>query len=198
MLPHSKTNQIVRRGDNLKSEQTNALEKALMQSTIEKRTFGCPEVTIGWYGKQRVDFMMTNTRGVIWCYEIKVSKPDFHSEHGHNFEGHYNYYVMTPELYKEVKDEIPDNVGVLVGKSLACKKRAKRKKITDKRASELRMFLIRSMSREVKKSYTSSDLQELAKLKRNLDFWRRSAESYRKELRYAKVENKKERKRKKI
>ena len=83
-----------------------------MQSTVEKRTFGCPEVTIGWYGKKRVDFMMTNTRGIVWCYEIKVSKSDFHSKHGYIFEGHYNYYVMTLELYEKVKDEIPDGVGV--------------------------------------------------------------------------------------
>ena len=169
-----------------------------MQSTVEKRTFGCPEVTIGWYGKKRVDFMITNTRGIVWCYEIKVSKSDFHSKHGHNFEGHYNYYVMTLELYEEVKDEIPDGIGVLIGKNLECKKRAKRKRITDKRASELRMFLLRSMSREVKKSYSSFDLQELAKLKRRLDLWRRSSDSYRKELRSIRADAKKERKKKKI
>ena len=105
---------------------------------------------------------------------------------------------MTLELYEEVKDEIPDDIGVLIGKNLECKKCAKRKRITDKRASELRMFLLRSMSREVKKSYTSSDLQELAKLKRRLDFWRRSSDSYRKELRSIRADAKKERKKKKI
>ena len=97
-----------------KRAETLELENALMAKTIEFRTFGCPEVTIGWFGRKRVDFMQTNTRGLIWCYEIKVSVSDFHSKHGHNFMGHYNYYVMTPELYEEVKDEIPDGVGVLV------------------------------------------------------------------------------------
>lgn len=180
----------------MKTKETQELERALMKSTIEYRTFGCPEVTIGWYGKQRVDFMKTNTRGLIWCYEIKVSKSDFHSKHGHNFEGHYNYYVMPYELYKEVKDEIPDGVGVLTGKFLDCQKRAKKKKITEKRAADLRMFLLRSMSREVKKSYVSSDLKELTALKRKLDYWRRYAESNREELRNIRDELKKKRRKK--
>lgn len=166
----------------IKTEETQKLERALMQSTIEYRTFGCPEVTIGWYGKQRVDFMKTNTNGVIWCYEIKITKSDFHSKHGHNFEGHYNYYVMPEELYKEVKDEIPDGIGVLTGEFLTCKKRAKKKKITEKRARELHMFLIRSMSREVKKIYSLTELKEMASLKRKMWFWKKSAEESKREI----------------
>lgn len=184
MLPHIKKNQI----DGMKTEDTNALERALMEKTIEFRTFGCPEVTIGWYGRKRVDFMQTNTKGIIWCYEIKVSKADFHSKHGHNFEGHYNYYVMTPELYREVKNEIPDDIGVLVGKSLVCKKKAKKHILTRERAHEMSMFLLRSMSREVKKSYTSSDMKSLARLNRSLEYWKRKSESYRDELKCIKKE----------
>ena len=57
----------------MKTPETIKLEKALMKSTELRRTFGVPEVTIGWYGKQRVDFMETNTRAIIRCYEIKVT-----------------------------------------------------------------------------------------------------------------------------
>lgn len=51
---------------------------------------------------------------VITCVEIKVSVSNFHSDHGHNFVGHCNYYAMPLALYKKVKDEIPDGIGVLL------------------------------------------------------------------------------------
>lgn len=41
---------------------------------------------------------------VVTCVEIKVSVSDFHSDHGHNFVGHCNYYAMPLALYKKVKD----------------------------------------------------------------------------------------------
>lgn len=49
----------------------------------------------------------------IICFEIKVTKSDFHSKHGHNFIGNLNYYVMPYTLYKEVENEIPENIGVI-------------------------------------------------------------------------------------
>ena len=51
---------------------------------------------------------------VITCVEIKISVSDFHSAHGHNFVGHCNYYAMPTELYKKVKGEIPEDIGVLL------------------------------------------------------------------------------------
>ena len=50
---------------------------------------------------------------LITCFEIKVTKTDFHSKNGHNFCGNANFYVMPQLLYKEVKNEIPDNIGVI-------------------------------------------------------------------------------------
>lgn len=156
-----------------KRTETLELENALMAKTVEFRTFGCPEVTIGWYGRKRVDFMQTNTKGIIWCYEIKVSVSDFHSKHGHNFYGHYNYYVMTPELYEEVKGEIPAGVGVLVGKYLDCKRKAKRKKLTAEQADAMRLYLIRSLSREVKKNYKAHDGDTINEYERRIAYWKR-------------------------
>ena len=49
----------------------------------------------------------------IICFEIKVTKSDFHSKHGHNFIGNLNYYVMPYSLYKQVENEIPENIGVI-------------------------------------------------------------------------------------
>ena len=50
----------------------------------------------------------------IICFEIKISKADFHSSHGHNFVGNLNYYVMPLDLYKEVSSEIPPEIGCIV------------------------------------------------------------------------------------
>ncbi len=159
-----------------KRPETLELENALMAKTVEFRTFGCPEVTIGWYGRKRVDFMQTNTKGIIWCYEIKVTVSDFHSKHGHNFMGHYNYYVMTPELYEQVKDEIPSEVGVLVGKYLDCKKKSKRKKLTAEQAEMMRLYLTRSMAREVKKNWKSHNGDIINEYERRIAYWKRAYE----------------------
>lgn len=183
----------------MKTDETLALEKALMLSTIEKRTFGVSEVTIGWYGKRRVDFMTTNTKGTISCYEVKVTKSDFHSKHGHNFVGNYNYYVMTPALYKEVKAEIPKDIGVLVatpsdveiykGNALKSMKKATRKELSYKEVTLLRLYLLRSMAREVKKSFEADSKEMVAELKRRLEYWKNKAKSMDADLAELRKEN---------
>lgn len=47
------------------------------------------------------------------CLEIKVSRADFLSKHGHNFCGNLNYYVMPYDLYLECKQDIPSDIGVI-------------------------------------------------------------------------------------
>ena len=49
----------------------------------------------------------------VICFEIKISIADFKSKNGHNFIGNLNYYVMPYELYKNVKELIPANIGVI-------------------------------------------------------------------------------------
>ena len=70
------------------------------------------------FGKYMNHFHKTNhlytLDAVITCVEIKISVSDFHSAHGHNFVGHCNYYAMPTELYKKVKGEIPEDIGVLL------------------------------------------------------------------------------------
>lgn len=51
---------------------------------------------------------------VFTCVEIKITKADFHSSHGHNFCGNLNYYALPAELYSKVKELIPDGIGVLL------------------------------------------------------------------------------------
>lgn len=51
---------------------------------------------------------------LITCFEIKVTKADFKSTHGHNFVGNMNYYAIPEEIYKDVEPLIPPDIGVLV------------------------------------------------------------------------------------
>lgn len=84
------------------------------------------EVTIdyGTSDVKRVDFMQFTPsnqmsvsgleKGEFTCYEIKSCKADFNSGFGRNFIAEKNYFVMPMATYKEVINDIPHNVGVLV------------------------------------------------------------------------------------
>lgn len=153
----------------MKTKKTLKLEQDIYNATKKVGVFGCFEVTIGFFGKERVDYMTYDTKGIFRCYEIKVSKSDFHSNAKLSFVGHYNYYVLTRKLYEEVKDEIPDWVGVYVGENLV--KSPKKQDIDEKvykyrrtingRSSEitipykemLKESIIRSLYRDANKWY---------------------------------------------
>ncbi len=51
---------------------------------------------------------------LITCFEMKITKSDFKSKHGHNFVGNHNYYVMPKDLYEKVQDLIEDDIGVIL------------------------------------------------------------------------------------
>lgn len=51
---------------------------------------------------------------LITAYEIKVTKSDFKSKNGHNFVGNCNYYVVPAELYEDVKDFVPEEIGIIL------------------------------------------------------------------------------------
>lgn len=114
----------------MKTEETLRMEKSIRRATRKMGVFGCFEVTIGFGGKERVDYMTYDTNGIFKCYEIKVTKTDFRSEAAKSFVGHYNYYVLTRELYEEVKEEIPAWIGVYIGG--CCERKAKKQDISAK------------------------------------------------------------------
>ena len=102
-------------GDLLKSERLRGRGK-----------YWASEVSID-YGSvdvKRVDFMKFEPsgvcgisaieKGIFICYEVKSCKADFNSGFGQNFIGEKNYLVMPMSTYKEVINDIPHNVGVLV------------------------------------------------------------------------------------
>ena len=130
----------------------------------DNRIYWAKEVTFD-YGTQnqvRVDYMRFKPRnntvsgiesGEFYCYEVKSSVEDFHSKHGHNFIGDYNYYVMPLSVYEDVKGEIKHNIGVLCldmenkGKGLYSVKRAKRKD-RNRPVSEMLLMMFRSANRD--------------------------------------------------
>ena len=78
-----------------KTEETLQLEKSIFRATKKTGVFGCFEVTIGFFGRERVDYMTYDTKGIFRYYEIKTSVSDFRSKSKNTFCGHYNYYVLT-------------------------------------------------------------------------------------------------------
>lgn len=86
-----------------KTDLTRKAEQLLWKETAKQGTFGCFEVTIGWYGSEIVDYITYSTNGEFRCYEIKVSKSDFKSKAALSFKGDFNYYVMPVELIKQLR-----------------------------------------------------------------------------------------------
>lgn len=115
---------------------TSELRKALYNYLSMAGQCVCHEVAVskdpkhGLLGKSpatgrfiregRVDMVMyhrgyRDRQATFRFYEMKISVEDFKSLHGHNFEGHYNYYVLPNlELFAKIKDRIPAGVGCLV------------------------------------------------------------------------------------
>lgn len=134
-----------------KTQETMDIENALAMQTKKLRIFGAFEVTIGWYGKERVDYLTYDYKDTWRCYEIKVSKADFYSKAAKTFIGHLNYFVMPLELYKQVGDSIPPHIGVkyvdMYG-HIQCAKQAKRQEVTMKTIDILNKSLIRCLCRD--------------------------------------------------
>lgn len=96
--------------DKLPRENTCALTEDEIKSIGTHTRFKCNNAD-----KCSYKFSVTDKDEAvaIVCFEIKISKADFHSRNGHNFIGNLNYYVMPYELYKTVKDEIPEDIGCI-------------------------------------------------------------------------------------
>lgn len=147
-----------------KTEETLKLERAIFFATQKTGVFSCFEVTIGFFGKERVDYMTYDTKGIWRCYEIKVSLSDFRSSAKKTFCGHYNYYVLTRELYELVKGEIPKNIGVYIGSF--CAKPAKKQELLVEEKVLTDSF-IRSLSREAAKVIRSNDVKTMQDLRKD-------------------------------
>lgn len=165
----------------MKTEETKRLEMAIWNATNKQGVFGCFEVTIGWFGKERVDYMTFDTKGDFRCYEIKVTKADFHSTCHNSFVGNLNYYVLPPDLYEEIKEEIPDHIGVYIVRDGFARniKRASRRPAQD--PDTLKASMIRSLCREVTKQIQSGDPLRVENLNRRISQLERDRDKYRRQ-----------------
>ena len=154
-----------------KTEVTKQLEDSIYKSTQKMGVFGCFEVTIGFGGRERVDYMTYDTKGIFRCYEIKCTKSDFYSKAKKSFVGNYNYYVLTKELYDEVKDDIPKHIGVYVYSELI--KKPKKMELQIKK-DILKDSMIRSLAREQDKFRSTCDIEYINKLKNRISNLERS------------------------
>ena len=147
-----------------RAETTRTLSEMtekLINPYNDPRIYWAREVTFDYATTHavRVDYMkykpVNNTvsgieKGDFYCYEVKSSVEDFHSKNGHNFIGDFNYYIMPHDVYMDVKNEIPYNVGVYCPNSgeLRQVKKARRKD-RERPVSEMLLMMFRSAARDV-------------------------------------------------
>lgn len=147
----------------MKTLTTKEIEKFLMMKNNKMNCFNClevgivfkvkkphekyPQYIVSRYETEICDFMQYDqSKDIFRCYEIKVSKQDFYSKCKKTFVGNYNYYAMPKELYIEVKDDIPDYVGVVDQLGFCLKKP---KKVDLKIGKEkLLVSMLKSLNRE--------------------------------------------------
>lgn len=160
----------------MKTAETTEIEKKLYANTVMRGVYGAFEVT---FGRERVDYITVDRKGIWRAYEIKVTKADFHSKAAKSFVGNYNYYVMPEWLYEEVKNEIPEHIGVTNG-SLCLKKP---KKVPLSLPTEtLYINLVCALNREADKYYNNQDEDKLTLYRRDIERYKRL---YEKESKYA-------------
>jgi len=171
-----------------KRPETLMLEDTLHKDTRNGRFYGCEEVTIGFanngHGNEIVDFMTMDSKGIIKCYELKVTLQDLKSNAKKSWYGHYNYLVTTYDLYKKVEnwDEyIPGDVGIILGGKLCLEsvRRAKKKEISKEDEIMLKESMIRSIYYKMIKYKDSSDPLKQKELNAKLRKTERERESYR-------------------
>lgn len=103
---------------------------------------------------------------LITCFEIKVSKSDFKSAHGHNFVGNMNYYAVPEELYKEIEPIVPEGIGILsyLHKGKYVGLRTKRKPTFRPMTDEDQKWMILSVMKRIR----DMDFEESIKLRMEL------------------------------
>lgn len=167
----------------MKRKETLELESALTKDTANKRIYGCEEITIGFYnsghGNEIVDFMTMDSKGIIKCYELKVTLQDLKSKAKKSWYGHYNYLVTTKELYDKIEnwdDYIPRDVGIIIGgmgfrgePCLENRRKPKKQNISKEQEMMLKESMVRSIYWKMRKYQNAQNLEIHKKLKQELN-----------------------------
>ena len=135
----------------MKTEETLKLEQAIKEKYCTPWQFGIHEVTLGFGGRERADFMTISTNDVVRCFEIKVSMSDLRSKAKLTFCGRYNYLVAPYDVAVEALKILPPEIGVLYGDGLDVLRNPAYMEVSPEMLSVIKSSLIRSMAREVRK-----------------------------------------------
>lgn len=169
-----------------KRKETLELEMALAKQARDKRVYGCEEVTIGFHnqgrGNEIVDFMVMDSKGVIKCYEIKVTLQDLKSNAKKSWYGNYNYLVVSRELYEQVQDwdcYIPRHIGIIAGSALESVRKCQRKEIPPDCETMLKESLIRSVYWKMEKYKDTQSIDRQKKLQAEIGREAKDKEYYR-------------------
>ena len=171
----------------MKTKETKLLEEALDDLGKKKREYGCEEVTIGFknngHGDEIVDYMSMDAKGIIRCYELKVTLADLKTDNKKSFYGDYNYLVVSKSLYAKNpvwENYIPPYCGILVGEELSVKKQAKKKSISEETRTMLKDSLLRSVFWKYENYKDAKDLTKYRQLeKKRTDIEKQFVESQR-------------------
>lgn len=81
------------------------------------------------------------------CFEIKITKNDFKSNNGHNFVGNYNYYVIPKELYKDISELVPEDIGIILYHGHGCLKIKKKCKFKEVGTENLNRYMFNALKK---------------------------------------------------
>ena len=123
-----------------------------------------------------------DSKGIIKCYELKVTLQDLKSDAKKSWYGHYNYLVVSRELYSKVSnlDEyIPRHIGIIVGECLESKRKAKRCDVSTETEIMLKESMIRSMFWKMQKYKDAQSIEKQKHLQSKIRSLERDNESIR-------------------
>lgn len=169
-----------------KRKETLAIEEAMHTMCRKNRIYGCDEVTIGFanngHGNEVVDFMSMDAKGILRCYEIKVTFQDLGSKAHKSWYGHYNYLLVSDSLYQKNPDwakYIPDFVGISVcipasgGVEIVNRRKPVRQDLTSCQEIMVKDGFIRSLWYKMWKYRDAADLEQVQVLESEIRQWKR-------------------------
>lgn len=165
-----------------KRKETLEIENRFHYMCQKKRIYGCEEITIGFYhnghGNEIVDFCTMDSKGILRCYEIKVTLSDLKSKAKKSWHGHYNYLAVSEELYEKISNNldsfIPSHIGVVIpcynswSDGFEVVRKAKKQTLEKEQEMMLKESMIRSMSYKIQKYREACDVREISALKSKL------------------------------
>lgn len=126
--------------------------------------------------------MTMDFKGIIKCYELKVTLQDLKSNAKKSWYGHYNYLVVSRELYDKVSDwdeYIPKHIGIIVGDCLESRRKAQRCEVSTETEIMLKESMIRSMFWKMQKYKDAQSIEKQKQLQSKIRSLEREKESIR-------------------